>query len=94
MSKFLVYVSEQIVQDTKASNAILKALNEIGKPRPADFNVLVVDTELNGAAVQNAIEANAPDGSPYFVASVSTIGYRGDGAFVSTLRTLTQSENE
>lgn len=84
MSRFLVYFSEQTLQGPEM-NAILKNLNQIGTPQPADFNVYAVETEHGGQAVFEAIESAASKGD-FFVADVAEISYRGDGQFSGALR--------
>ena len=88
MNRFLVYFSASLVHDTKSMNATLKVLNQIGTPRPVDFNVFVVETEQKGGAIHQAV-ATASD-HPFFVAAVEQISFRGGAQFESTLRLLDQ----
>lgn len=86
MNRFLLYFSPSFIEDTKAMNAALDALNEIGKASPADFNVYTVETDQKAPDVQTVIRNVKPNGAAYFVATVNKIGYAGDGQFSSTLR--------
>jgi hypothetical protein len=87
MNHFLIYLSDQMVQNTKGSNAALQALNKIGRVAIADFNLWVVETDDNGAAVCAAMTA-APQGGFFVATACDILAYRGDGPFAGALKLL------